>query len=161
MNMKTHILAALHEQFQRWQAFLAGLDEGAPTTPQYPSSWTIKDELAHLWAWQQRTLARVEAALAGAEPQFPTWLPGVDPEEDDNPSEINNWIYETYRDRPWPEIHRRWHEGYRRLLQLAEQISERELLDGNRYPWLHGHSLAAILLATYDHHQEHLDNLLP
>jgi hypothetical protein len=33
-------------------------------------------------------------------------------------------------------------------------------LDGDWYPWLKGYSLASILVASYDHHQEHLGKLL-
>lgn len=161
MTMKDHILAAMQEQFERWQAFLDDLDEAAITTPHFPSTWTLKDEVVHLWAWQQRTLARVEAALAGREPEFPAWLPGVDPDKEVNTGRINDWIYKTYMDEPWADVHRRWREGYRRLLDLSAQIAEKDLLDGSRYPWLDGYPLALILLATYDHHQEHLDNLLP
>ncbi len=29
-----------------------------------------------------------------------------------------------------------------------------------RYPWLRGYSLAFILVASYDHHQEHIEKLL-
>jgi hypothetical protein len=43
---------------------------------------------------------------------------------------------------------------------LAEQISERDLLDSSRYAWLEGYSLALVLRASYDHHQEHLEKLI-
>ena len=46
------------------------------------------------------------------------------------------------------------------ILGLGEAISESDLLDGKRYPWLKGCSLAFILVASHDHHQEHLDELL-
>jgi hypothetical protein len=32
-------------------------------------------------------------------------------------------------------------------------------LDGDRYAWMHGYSLAAVLLSSYAHHQEHLNFL--
>jgi hypothetical protein len=34
----------------------------------------------HLWAWQQRTIARMEAALADREPSFPQWSVDLDPD---------------------------------------------------------------------------------
>jgi len=46
-----------------------------------------------------------------------------------------------------------------RFLELGEPILEKDLLDGDRYPWLKGYSLAFILVASYDHHQEHLEKL--
>ncbi len=159
MNMKEHILSAMREQVARWEALLAGLSSEQIATPLSPSEWAIKDELAHLWAWQQRSIARVRAALDDREPVFPEWAPGVDPEEFSTTDITNAWLYAAYRDQPWNEVYRNWHEGYLHLISLAEQVSERDLLDSGRYAWLGGHPLVFILLATYDHHQEHYDML--
>ena len=57
MNMKEHILAALREQFDRWEALLGGMAEERITAPQTTSEWSVKDVIAHLWAWQQRSLS--------------------------------------------------------------------------------------------------------
>ena len=159
MTMKAHILAALEEQIGRWQELLAGLSDEQIHTPQASSPWTLKDVLVHLWAWQQRSIARMEAARSGREPEFPRWNPEADPEAEDV-DETNAWIYETYRTRPWPAVHQQWETGYRQLLKVSEGVSEKDLLDGSRYPWMEGYSLAQVLLATYDHHQEHLDETL-
>ena len=160
MNMKEHILAAMHEQCERWEALLASLSDEQLAAPQAPSWWSTKDVVAHVWAWQQRSIARVEAALSDREPEFPQWLPGVDPDAEGVPDETNAWIYETYRARPWSEIYQNWRAGYLRLLEASAGISERDLLDSGRYPWLAGYPLALILLASYDHHQEHLEKTL-
>jgi hypothetical protein len=45
------------------------------------------------------------------------------------------------------------------LLELGSQVSQPELLASGRYPWLGGYSLADILIASYDHHQEHFEKL--
>jgi hypothetical protein len=157
MIMKRHILAALREELDLWEELLADMSAAQITTPLVPSNWSIKDEIAHLWAWQQRTIARVEAALLDRQPEFPRWPAGLDP--DGNPDQINAWIYETYRELPWSQVHQNWSEGFRHLLELAQKISEQDLLAGERYAWLNGYSLALFLLATYDHHQEHLEKL--
>ena len=65
--MKRHILAALQEQFEQWDTVLARLSDEEADAPLPSSSWTIKDVVAHLWAWQQRTIVRMEAALADRE----------------------------------------------------------------------------------------------
>jgi hypothetical protein len=74
-----------------------------------------------------------------------------------NTDRINAWIYESHREQPWSQVHQNWRAGFLRFLELPESIPEKELLDGGRYPWLQGHSLALILVASYDHHQEHLE----
>ena len=160
MNMQEHILAALREQFDRWQQLLATMSEEQVTTPHLPSTWSLKDTIAHLWAWQQRSIARLEAAAFEQEPEFPRWLPDLDPESEGDTDQVNAWIYATYRELPWSRVHRTWREGFLRFLELGQRISEKDLLDASRYSWLEGRPLALVLLASYDHHQEHLDKSL-
>jgi len=44
-------------------------------------------------------------------------------------------------------------------LRCTSWHAEKDLLDGSRYSWLKGFSLAFILVASYDHHQEHLEKM--
>ena len=71
MNMKEHILAGLREQFERWEALLAGLSEEEITKPQFDLDWSIKDVMAHLWAWQQISIVRMEGGLKDRGPNIP------------------------------------------------------------------------------------------
>lgn len=158
MLMKRHMLAALREELALWEARLATMSEAQLTAARAPSGWSVKDELAHLWGWQQRTVAHVEAALHDRAPVFPPWPAELDPEVEDV-TQINDWLYESARALPWPEVYARWRAGFLRLLELAEQVSERDLLDSTRYAWLAGYPLVNALLGTYDHHQEHLEGL--
>ncbi len=111
--------------------------------------------IAHLWAWQQRSIARMEAALQNREPVFPNWPAEFEPEVEVQPHDLNTWLYETYREKPWPNVYADWRTGFLRLLDLAESIPETDLFDPNRYAWLEGHTLAFILQASYEHHEEH------
>ena len=160
MNMQSHILSALREQFEVWEALLTGMSEARAHTPMPKSEWRPKDVVAHLYAWQQRSAARLQAALDGGEPRLPQWLPGVKPDTEGVTNRINAWIYENYRDMPWAELHEKWRAQYQHLLELGAQFSEPALLDSSRYAWLDGYSPADVLLGTYDHHQEHCETLL-
>jgi hypothetical protein len=71
MKMKDHILAALQEQFDSWEELLADLNEEQITAPHFDLDWSIKDVIAHLWAWQQISIARMEAGLQDRKPEFP------------------------------------------------------------------------------------------
>jgi hypothetical protein len=159
MNDKQQILATLREEFDRWEALLAGLSAEQIMAPLLPSNLSIKDVIAHLRAWQQRSIARMEAGLHNREPEFPRWPAELHPDSEDNPDQVNAWIYETYREQPWSSVHRDWREGFLRFLALGEAIPEKDLLDTGRYPWLEGLPLSFILLASYEHH--HIDHLEP
>ena len=160
MDMKAHILAGMREKLNEWEELLASLSEEQIHAPLLPSEWSVKDVIVHLWAWQWRSYARMSAALDGKEPNFPYWLPGHDPEAEANTDQVNAWIYETYRHQSWSMVYQDWRDGYLRLLESAEAIPERDLLDAGKYPWLEGHSLAFVLVASYDHHQENYEKLL-
>ena len=160
MNMKEHLLAALKEQLNRWEELLDHLSNNQINVLLAPSNWTTKDVLSHLRAWQQRSIARLEAALSDREPIFPKWLPELDPDSEVSTDQINAWIYETHRNEPWVMVRQNWKDGFSRLLELGERISERDMMDESRYTWMEIRPLALIFISTYDHHQEHLDKLL-
>ena len=159
MNMKEHILAALREQFERWDELLATLSEEQITAPQFDFDWSIKDVMAHLWAWQQISIARMEAAAQDKEPKFPQWVVDIGDDWEENADQVNALTYQANHEKPWAEVHKNWREGFLRFLKSGEPISERDLLDGSRYSWLKSYSLAFILIASYDHHQEHFEKL--
>lgn len=159
MNMKEHILAALREQFNSWEELLAGLSEEQLTAPYFDFDWSIKDVIAHLWAWQQISIARLEAGSQDREPEFPKWIVESTDNWEEDADRVNALTFETQHSKSWSQTYESWQIGFLRLLDLGNEISERNLLDGDRYPWLKGYSLAFILVASYDHHQEHYEKL--
>jgi len=158
MNMKEHIFTALREQFESWNELLASLSEEQITASRFDSDWSIKDVLAHLWAWQQISIARMEAGALDHEPEYPQWIVSLENWEEDA-DRVNTLTFETNHTRPWSEVYQNWSNGFRHFLELENKIAERDLLDGDRYPWLKGYSRAFILVASYEHHQEHLEKL--
>lgn len=159
MNMRDHILTALSEQFERWEELLASLSAEQVTAPRFDDKWAIKDVMVHLWGWQQISIARMEAAALGREPEFPAWVASLHGDWDEDADRTNARIYDIYHDKPWPAVYRDWKAGFLRFVDSGKSIPEKDLLDGNKYPWLKGYPLALILVASYDHHQEHLEKL--
>ena len=160
MNMKEHILAALEEELNRWEDLLVSMNEAQITAPRLPDHRSIKDVVAHVWAWQQRSIARLDAALSGGEPQFPKWLAGVDPDSDASPDRTNEWIYQTYREQPWSTVHQNWRNGFLQFIELGKAISEEDWIE-KEYPWLKGIPLYVIMISSYAHHHiEHFEPLL-
>jgi hypothetical protein len=159
MNMKEHILAALSEQFKSWEELLADLSEEQINAPEFDLNWSIKDVMAHLWAWQQISIARMEAGAQDREPQYPEWIVNHIENWEEDADQVNALTFENNHEKLWPEIYANWRNGFQRFLELGHTISERAMLDGDKYPWLKGYSLAFILVASYEHHQEHIEKL--
>lgn len=158
MQDKAEIIALLRAEFDRWETLLSSLTEAQIHTPLAPSHWTIKDLMAHLRAWQQRTVARMEAGLYDREPAFPAWPEDLDPNAEDV-DQINAWIYDQHRDEAWAAVHQNWRETFQRVIELAEAVPENVLLEPGRYAWLWGKPLAFVLTATHEHH--HIDHYEP
>jgi hypothetical protein len=102
----------------------------------------------------------MEAGLHNREPEFPTWIVDSVENWEENANQVNAVTFEKYHNKPWAEIYQNWRNGFLRLLQAGNEISEINLLATGLYSWLGGYSLALILIASYDHHQEHLEKLL-
>lgn len=158
-TMKEHILTALREQLDSWLELLATLSDEQITAALFDFDWSIKDVVAHLWAWQQISIARMKAATLDREPEYPKWIVASVQNWEENVDRVNALTFELQHRKPWPDVYQTWKDGFLQFLELGNQISERDLLDSGRYPWLKGYSLAGILIASYDHHQEHLEKL--
>ncbi len=159
MNMKEHIISALREQFNSFDELLVSMSEEQITSPDFDLNWSLKDIMNHLWGWQQVSIVRVNAGVLNREPEFPNWLMKCPGGWDEDTNQTNAWIYQCFHDQSWTEVHKKWRDGFLQLLDLSEELSEKDLLDGDTYSWLNGYSLAFILIASYEHHQEHLDAL--
>lgn len=159
MDKKQPILQALSAEFQGWEELLAGLDPAQITTPRLAGGRSIQDEIAHLWAWQQLSLARLEDKGASRPAQFSLWPATLDENSEEDLDAINDWIYQANREKPWPDVYARWKAGFLRLIELGRATPENDLFAPDPYPWLAGYCLADILTGSNEHHQEHRASL--
>jgi hypothetical protein len=159
MNDKKQILMMMRAEFERWETLLGGLSEAQITARQLAGGWSICDVMAHLRAWQQRSIARLEAAAQDRAPVYPDWPADLDPDLEEDAQRLNAWLYENNRDRPWADVHSEWRAGFLRLMELAESIPEADLLTVGRYDWWRDYALAYVLTASMEHHDEHYRDL--
>jgi hypothetical protein len=160
MTEKAQVLNMLKEEFDRWEEFLSSSSQEQITTRDLPGNRSIKDIVAHLWAWQQRSRARIEAARFNREPIFPVWSPGLDPNADEDLDAVNAWIFENNRERSWESVHQDWKEGFLHFLKLGEAVPEEDLQQIGIYLWMESYPLIMILESSYEHHIDHLEPLL-
>jgi hypothetical protein len=125
--------------------------------PILPDGLSVKDTVAHLAAWQARTIARLEAAVQGHPPQFPEWPVELDDEE--SPEAVdraNAWILAVNGDRPWADIYQAWRGGFGRFLDVLRAVPEAELKPGGKLAWLAEYQPLEDYPDFYDyHHAEH------
>lgn len=161
MKGKDAILRTLREEFDQWEALLAGLSEEQIRASLAPWRQSVKDVVAHLYAWQQISNARLEAACANRVPAFPDWVGETDPDAEEELDGLNARIYSQFKKATWEEVYPAWREGFLELILLAEALPEVDLLDSKKYPWLRGYTIYDVLASSYrHHHEEHLEPLL-
>ena len=156
---KAEILTKLRDEFAHWEALLPTLSAAQIMTPR-AGAMTLKDELAHLWAWQQISRAHVRAASAEQLPVYPTWPVEIVPVDEGDLTMINDWIMLTYRDQPWPRVYADWRAGFADFLAVSEALPHEALFTAGKYIWLGDHRLVDVLLGSYDHHLEHRTDLM-
>lgn len=161
MTDKQTVLTALQDEFDGWETVLASLTEAQITAPLLDDHWSVKDVIVHLWAWQQRSNARLSAALHNTSPRYPAWPEQFDPETEGQPDDLNAWLYAASRDTPWSTVYQDWRSGFLHLLDQGWALPESDILDKNMYPWLEGYALIDVLQGSYEHHQEHAAFLAP
>ena len=154
MQGKQELLTLLKEEFARWDELLSSLSEERLTAPYLPGGLSIKDVVAHLMAWQQRSIARVQAAQRHTEPVLPAWPSHLSPDQDEDLDAINAWIYSNHKDEPWSIVYTSWRSGFRKFIELSESLPEDDLLTPGRFPWMGEYLLAGVLLGSFEHHRE-------
>ncbi len=160
MSDKAQAISMLQLELKRCEEFLSELDEEQISEINIFDNHTTKDIVAHLAAWQQVTMGRLEAALNNHDPEFPGWFNGVDPQNKTDLDQMNSWIHGISHSHPWIIIHKEWRQRYTRIIQISEAIPESEMLEIGRYAWLKEYALINVLLGSAEHHKEHLDEIV-
>ena len=160
---KQQMLILLENELKQWEELIADLSEDKIITAPLANAWTVKDLFAHLMAWDQLVIARLDAAKFDREPIMPEWVieTPLDLDETLKLKQLNAKIHSLYRELSWEQVYQSWKANFLKILTLGKEISEADLLVTGRYPWLKGYSLMANLQGTYEHHhEEHFESFL-
>jgi hypothetical protein len=149
----------LQQIFDEWKAYLATLTPNEIHQPNRYGIMSIKDVIAHLMTWQNRSNLRLQAAKDGVDPVFPGWPTDLDQESDDDVDAINAWIYKLHQNDLWENVYAQWTSGFQRLIDASQAFPPAQFSDKSAYPWLNGYSLEDVVIGSYNHHIEHLDPL--
>src|SRR5215813_12604694 len=113
---KAELLANIQAGYEQLEAVLASLSEEQMTIPGVNSTWSVKDNLAHLAVWQSYQAARQEGTLDGREPPDPA--PGLETEDEEN-----EYFYQQHKDRPLADVLADFRVSYQRVLAATEALS--------------------------------------
>ena len=121
--------------------------------PDVQGFWSVKDTIAHLSAWHNRTLNWLATARRGEVPVTPE--EGYSWEEIDR---LNDERYMVDRDRPLNEVLREFQATYERLYTEAEALTEEELFTkAGLSMYFRDPLFGYIAYNTFFHYRTHLE----
>jgi tetratricopeptide (TPR) repeat protein len=136
-DLKTQLIQLLDLGRAFQQQFIADLDPAERSTAGTWENWSVKDELAHVIAWQLNSLARI-AALLHAEP-----VPDFS-----NYHVINRSIYDTNHDRTLAEIAAEGDRAYTAFVDVIQSSSEDDLTRPLHFSEKEASTLAAQIMGN-------------
>lgn len=146
------LLQELRETHTGLEARIAPLSSAQMSAPGVNGAWAMRDMLAHLTAWQRRAHVLLEAAHDGTTPA-PFYIDPIDEHELDR---RNAAFFAASRARPLDAVLREWRATENAVEAAVPRVSEDDLTDPARFPWLHGRSLVSVVAGeTYEHTREH------
>ena len=151
---KTELLRRIEESWDTLQLAIAALGEAQLTGPRSADGWTVKDNLAHLAAWERSALAIVRG-----QPRYAAL--GVDAATyaQADFEKINALIQAAHRDQPAAEVLAGLRATHQELLAALEPLTDADLArpDTDFLPGERGFPLDdRIVSNTYEHYEEHL-----
>lgn len=132
---------------------LDGLPNDAMLRPGVVGMWSVKDVLAHLSIWQSELITALDHV------DRPERTPHVVEIEDID--EFNEEQYRANVRRPLDVILEDFEGVHKHLIKAIEEIDEKTLNNGRKFPWMEGEPLWYLIAENgYWHEQEHAEEIL-
>src|SRR5215831_15855818 len=118
-DIKTKLITVIERGEADQAALVALLSDSDKAAIGEPDHWAVKDQIAHLNFWRDRTFRRLIAVRDGTEP------PGPSP--DFQPENERNFAAQQYR--PWSEITAESNQLFRETKQVIAQLTDAQLTE--------------------------------
>ena len=135
---KQQLIDEAQKEYETLRKQVDGFTLAEMVRPGVIGEWSVKDILAHLLEWQRMFSGWYEAGLRGEKPATPAkgykWseLPA-----------LNQDIYERYRDARLEDVRKQLDASHKRMLEVAESLSEEELFTPGLHKWTGVSTLAS------------------
>jgi hypothetical protein len=148
-SVKRRLLDSVRQERARWDDLLAEVGEDRMEIPGATGDWRFKDIVIHLTAWWRREVGCLEAARRGERP--------VPHPNQSDVQIINDWMYQTNRDRPLNDVLRDAQAVWQQFGAALEAMPERDLAEPGRFDWLDDQALGSRSVEDFiGHlHEEH------
>src|SRR5690242_1283401 len=146
---KAQWLELIRDVRAEWEKALEDVGFDRMLEPGVEGDWSVKDVIAHVTFWEEIAAKYVEAGVTG---QPPIRSPYAGLETD----EYNAAIYNANKDKSLDEVLAWSKDVHSRVLAAIDKLSEEDLTDVTRFPWLDKSPLWEYVEGDgYEHIQEH------
>ncbi len=144
---KTQLLNDIRSSYTNLETVLAPLSAEQMTTPGVNGSWSIKDNIAHLSAWQRVLLNRLEAVRNNTAPSEELY-------DEETVDTLNERFYQQDTSRSLDDVLAEFRSLYQQVIEQVQALSNDDL---NRpLSWREGEPVWPTIVGnTNEHYQEH------
>jgi len=144
---KAELLTAIERERGALESTLEPLTPEQMVDSTTMGGWSVKDVLAHLVEWEQMALGWYHAGLRQEAPELPA--PGF---KWNQTPQLNQMIFEKYRDRPLDEVLRLFDSSHQEILGVIRDLSQEELFTAGLVAWTGKNTLGAYFVSATSSH---------
>lgn len=127
---KDQLLKDIHTERRRLEKNLSVLSAKEMTEPGVMGTWSVKDILAHLVAWEKLLLNWYSTGVQGCTPDIaPVGM------SQKSINALNQHIFEKNQGRSLDDILAEFHASYQKVIKVIEAIPEEDLFVHGRFNW--------------------------
>lgn len=151
---KSDLIEVIHTERTRLESLLEGLTDSQMTESGVESSWSIKDILAHIAAWERLAFDRIHAALSGKPLKFPLIKGDADVDT------FNAAVYKKYKDQSIAKVTAEFNDSHLDFLAQIEALDDDFLTSPLPFDWAGKLSAQVVVSAnTHWHYTEHAQSI--
>lgn len=151
---KSDLLDVIRIERAQLEILFEGLTDSQMTTAGVYISWSIKDVLAHIAAWERLAYDRIHAALSGEPLKFPLIKGDADVDK------FNAGVYEKNKDQPLAKVMAEFQDSHQDFSELISTFTDDFLASPLPFDWA-GKMTAQVVISanTHWHYVEHAESI--
>lgn len=151
---KSDLLVVIRTERAQLETLLEGLTDSQMTQPGVEDSWSIKDILAHIAAWERLAIDRIHAAVSGDPLNFPLIKGNADV------NQFNANVYDKNKMQSLAKVTKEFHYSYRDFIAQIDTLDDNFLTSPLPFDWA-GKLTAQVVISanTHWHYIEHAESI--
>ncbi len=151
---KKELLEFGEEEFSKLEEHIKRLEEEKKLDEYIFDNRKMKDILAHLYAWHELFFNWYTKGMNNEKVEIPA--PGYTFK---TAPELNEKLYQDYKDMDLEEIIKKLRKSHKKIMQLVEDHSEKELFTKKKYKWTGTTSMGSYFASAISSHYNWANNL--